>query len=786
MMKPSNIISRIKLHYRGSLLPVMMNVVGMSIAFVAFIVIMIQVRFDVTYDKFHEKSDRLFMLHAKYIDKECDDEDNERRTITFCSSFMQRLLVDKPEQVKNVSFSVMSTRYKTLQGAESNFATGCFTVDSSFVDMFSFDVVAGSLDDFKYKSSVAIIPESMAMKHWGTTDIIGRELWADGYKVAAVYRDFPANSMLMNNPYLKLDEVVFPNWSNWAYTIMLELDEADSHDDVEMILNNVLDDDIKPDADEIPLNVEEWTMDIVPIHELHYMRDVSDFNNSVVSKDGVLLLFIVSLLIVLIAGFNFTNFSISSIPKRIKSVNIHRILGAGRRGLMIRIVGESVLLVCLSWLIAVVFLFVFADEWLFGTASARVNLLDNYAVFGVSFVLALVIGILVGLYPALYLTRGSAQLALKRHFGLSKSSRVVQDVLLTAQLFCSLTLIVSSYTMLLQERYLYSGGTLDKEHLLFCFMKDTIPDAKPLYDALRAVDDVEDVALSRQVLTSQDEFGSSGWNKVVLTLFPVSVNYLEVHGIEMVEGRTFTENDKYSMIFNETAQKKYPNAVKVGEKFGYSEFFEGFQIVGVCKDVNFSSLREAVAPMAFIVYPNDMLTCINVRIKGERDLDDVKSELAAAADLVDVNYKHSFKGLDEIYVSTYSKERFTINRITLFALVAIIISLMGVCGMVIMNSEYHVKEMAVKQTFGASVKQLLIERMSRYLAMLAVALLLCLPVFYCLVVEMWMNAFYYHIDVSWMTCAVPFVLTIAVVLAVALLFMWRYMRKKPADVLKYE
>lgn len=780
---------KLLLHYKGNIFPMLMNVIGMTIAFIAAIVILLQVYYDVTYDTFHKNADRLYQLQM--VKPSWDNKDSVSRTLELAVPFVKELLKeDKTPEIKTASFSHWRTQYKTWHGIKHDFAQPFRIVDGAFIKMFSFEPVSGDFNDFNNSEPVVLIPESIALKQWGSTDIVGKEVLSgkSNVKIGAVYKDFPSNSMVKNDFYMPMNGVKKDekNWGNWEYTIFIELSEFASYEDLKTILDNRLDEIKERYKSESPLSMNSWEVELVPIHDLHYITVLTDVNYFKISKDDIKLLFIISLIIILIAGFNFTNFSIALIPQRIKNVNLHRILGAGRKRLIAGVLGESVLLVLISWILAVLSLIVFVDEWLFSTSTVRLNEMEIFPVIGYTLLMAVVLGVLIGLYPAIYLTRESPQIALKRHFGLSRTGKFMQNVLLTLQLFCSITLITISYTMLLQERYLLSGGTFNKDQLLFAYMKDTIPDSKPLYEQMSAIDGVEGVALSLKILTTQDEYTSWGWNGVITTMLPVSRNYPDVMGIDMVEGRTFNETDSIAVIFNETAHKMYSDKIALGKRFGAGNGFDGFEIIGICKDVNFKSLRSEIEPMGFFVVEDENLTCVNVKISNVCDVNEVKKSLTEILDRIDGNYQHTFRNLDEIYTSTYRYENLTTNRITLLALVAIIISVMGLYGMIIMNGEYSLKEIATKKVLGAGVCLLIGEQLRRYMFMLMIAVCGCVPLYYYFINEIWLSRFYYHVEASWWLCMLPVILTILFVLVLAVVFMLRYMYKNPSEILKYE
>ncbi len=784
-------LTQLRLHFKGTLIPILMNIIGMTIAFVAAIVILIQVYYEVTYDTFHENVDRIYKLQIKYP---TETPDSVARRQTLSVPFVTKLLCGETvSEVKQISYSYMSPDYKTWHGGTKDFALPSFMVDSSFVDMFSFELVSGSLTEFNEKRNVALIPESVAMKQWGRTDITGMVI-ADNPKiitVAAVYKDFPANSVIKNYVYVpRMQSMVnrdVDNWGNWRYSVFVELKDSDDYGMLLSKANDLLL-QIKKDSSSLsPLKMDEWEVDLIPIADLHYISELVDSNNTMITKNDVMLLFVLSLVILMIAGFNFINFLIALIPKRMRKVNLHRIMGAKRNRILLNILGESVIFVVLSWVFAMLIILIFADEWLFSTSSVRMSLFDSLPVFVYTLVGSVVIGALIGLLPAIYLTRMPSQIAIKRHLGLSHKWNVMQDILLTLQLFCSISLIACTCSMLQQERYLMKGGALDNERLLFSFMKDTIPESAPLYEGLSAISGVEGVALSRSILTSQDYYNMTWrWNDVIATVFPVSRNYIDVLGVDILDGRAFNDIDTFAVIFNETAYKKYPEKISVGRTFAGNEDFSGFKIVGICKDVNFRSLRSEIEPMAFVLENDDRLTCVNVRLSNDANRDGLKLKLTEVLDKVDVNYKHNFRSLDEIYVSTYRYEILTTNRVMLFALVAIIISFMGLSSMVLMNGEYRLKETAVKRVMGASIKQILKESLLRYIVISVIAVSASIPVCNYVVNIQWLSKFYYHIEFSWWMFAVPAVLTVSAVLFVVILFIARYLYKNPVEILKYE
>lgn len=784
------LFTQLRLHFRGNIIPLLMNVAGMTIAFVAAIVIFIQVYYDATYDLFHANADRLFKLEMVYP---TEKPDSLGRTITLAVPFVEALMKrNETSEIKNVSYSYLSPEYRTWHGDTCDFALPKLMVDSSFVEMFSFEIVSGSMADFYAKKNVALIPESVALEQWGRTDIVGEVIDQSKSEVtvAAVYKDFPGNTLLKNYVYVPITQKMIDwdasNWGNWCYYVFVELADAQDYEPCTEKLSERLE-QVKKDYSSVsPLAMRRWNVDLISIHELHYISQFSESNIATVSKNSVILLFVISLVIILIAGFNYANYSIALIPRRIKKVNMYRLLGAGRGRLILGMLGESVAFVLVAWMLAVLVIVLYADEWMFSTSTVRIDFSMALPVYIYTFLGAVVIGVLLGLFPALYLTRESPQMALKHHFGLSRSGRMMQDVLLTVQFFCSITLISSSYTMIQQERFLWDGGIQDNDWLLFAYMKDTIPDSAPLYEQLRAVEGVENVALSRSILTAQDEYTSWGWKGVIVTILPVSKDYFDVMGIDIVEGRSFTERDSFAIVFNETACKQYAGKIKAGGRYAEGDGFPGFDIVGICKDVNYKSLRAGIEPMGFVLEDDDRLTCANVRVSADCDIDRVKKQLAEALDKVDLNYSHSFRSLDEIYVTTYRYERLTTNRISLFAMVAIIISFMGLCCIVIMNSEYRMKETAVKKVLGASVGQVLREQLLRYVAMALIAVCASVPVYDYFMNSLWLDKFCYHVDFSWWMFVVPALLSVMVIIAVATLFMYRYMRKNPAPILKYE
>ena len=767
-----------------------LNIMGLAIAFASFFVIMTQVDYDLNFNKGYKDYEKIFRLEINISEE------------------MEWLLgAPRPlgELIGNASPHVLAS--SIISGWYGN---ADYEVDGNlfnetelagfgnFMEVFQPEMLGGSADALERKNTI-LIPASMAERFFGTTDAVGKILFrgrqADNnpVTVGGVYKDFPENSQIGNCIYKPLhSEENKDNWFNWNYTCHYRLDNPANVREVENMafqqLMKVAPEELKKDLAQ-EKDASRF-LRLVPLAETHFSKVG---NKSAGSYTTVYLLICISLLIVVVAAINFMNFSLAETPMRVKSINTQKVLGATSRSLRASLVIETVLVSLIAFLVSVLLLMVLHDSGLQDLVAVSLSLAEHPLLLVFTMGVSILMGVLAGLYPSHYVTSFPPALALKGSFGLSPKGRKLRTGLVCIQFFVSFMLIIAIGIMYVQSRYIRTSDYgYDKDVIIVGNMtKEARDQQDAVVDELSHISGVEGVAFSESVLSSADRYQFWGIGKdeknIQFNCLPVDYRYLEVMGIHVTEGRDFKPGDGDVYIFNEAARKKYP-WMKVGMPATTGEF----PVVGFCENIRFSTFRndDTSAPMAFFIpgssFGNwNFQKTVNVRISAGTDKIAVIHSLQKAMEKFTPGHDFDFRFMDEVIDNSYRNElRFT-RQILLFSLLAIVISMIGVFGLTMFESEYRRKEIGIRKIFGSTTGEILRMFNKRYLYILMGCFVVAAPFGWWIGLH-WLEGFAEKAPISAWIFLISFLLVTAITLLTVTVQSWRTARENPANSIKTE
>lgn len=706
-----------------------LNLLGLSIAFAACFVILTQVDYDYNYNKAYPAHDRIYRVEVN-LGERYDWQ------IWLSRPFCELVGAASPH-IQAISVTSLSKYYMDFEVDEHIYSEPWFTGFGDYLEVFQPAMVCGTTASLN-EPNHALISASMALRFFGTTDAIGKTIYVDrksrnqSLVIGGVYQDMPENSQLGNcvfssyHPSLDKD-----SWDDCNYALYIRLDNPVSLTDVQQ---SIIEDCKQKIPKEQMDEGEDWKTFIhfTPLDEVHYST-IS--NKAATSKAAVYLLLCVSVLILLTAAVNYMNFSLAETPMRLRSINTQKVLGASTFSLRVYLLLESVLVCVCGFLLSLLWLYLLQDSSLNTLVASDLSLMNHPNLLMALGGMAVCMGLLAGAYPSYYVTSFPPALVLKGSFGLSPKGKMLRTFLVCFQFFVSFMLIISVGVMYLQSRYIQrSDYGYDKSLILV----ETIPyellnRREAIVSELSGVSGVEGVSVSQFVLNSADNYMSwgrgSGNLSINMTCFPVDYRYLSVMGIKITEGRNFKPGDGDVYIFNEAARKKYP-WMKVGEPATPGDY----PVVGFCENIRFSSFRnnDAVEPMAFFIYGKDYAgwdgnNILNIRVAAGVDKVDMLHRLAEAAEKMAPGREFKFRFMDEAIDQNYHQElRFT-RQILLFSLIAIVLSMIGVFGLTLFESEYRRKEIGIRKIMGSSTGEILYMFTKRYFVMLVGCFVLAAP-----------------------------------------------------------
>ena len=778
-----------------------LNFVGLVVAFSVFYLLMTQVEYNRGYNSCIPDADRVYRVEAKMGEDYPWGANCNRPTLAQIAQLPQ---VEAMSEQGGWS----PTREFLKDGSVVEHS--CMGTNLTPFGAVAARCLSGKLSWEDYGERTLIIPASLAQKLFGRVDVAGEPLYStsDTLTVQGVYQDFPDNCSVKNLVYYATQENL-DSWSEWSYTAYVKLREGV---DPKMMLDG-LSQQLKEQlwreqwggalaAGEVTADQEQENRASFDKYFKHYdyrLTPVLDTYFSGVSGDDKgkpAMLFVLELacvLIIVIAAVNFLNFTLAQSPIRIKSINTRRVLGESVTMLRLHLITESVVWALLACGVALVLCAAMASqptELLLGSLALG----DHRWLVGLMLLLAVVAGIAVGVYPAVFATSFQPALALKGSFGLTPKGRRLRSVLVGLQLGIALLMVTYIGILLMQSRYIYhSDYGFQKDEVLYVQLTPELWGKK---DAIRAElmqqGGVKDVSFSRFVLGNADSY--MGWGRgdddhhITFTCMPVDHHYLRTMGIKVTEGRDFSEHDGDCYIINEAARQQWP-WVEMDKKLLANDF----PVIGVCENIRFTSTRKdrQQEPLAFIVFGKefinwgDQLGIANIRVAAGVDKVDVRHRLGDVLTAIGNGERVEPKFLDQQLERLYQEEFRFIRQVGWFAVLCLVITLIGVFCLTMFETEYRRKEIGIRKVFGSSTREILLRLCRHYGKLLIVSFVMAAPLAY-YIGRQWLQGFAERTPIYWWLFPLALLAVGLITLATVVTQSWRTANDNPVNSLKTE
>ena len=676
--------------------------------------------------------------------------------------------------------------------------------------VFPFEFVDGGIDD-EFKTYYGmIISESIAKRYnlkVGDRINYGRGAVNQAQRtISGIYRDFPKPStMAMSQGYILMPEAELENETDWSTTYYILLREGASVEDVEKRMKEAVIDDCRKKGyseQETKLQLARVEPRLTPITDLYFADDTkAEWIHG--SRTTTYTLIAIAVLILVISFINFVNFFFALIPSRIRAVNNYKIFGAPTAKLRLNFLFETVGLILVSLFGAAIIVVLFADTPLKEYISTSVAINENWTLAGVMALCVVLLGVVVSLYPAWYITKFSPAFVIKGDFSASKSGRILRYTLVGIQYVISITLIICSLFIYRQHQYMLTKDMgFDRENLLvatlpyeavyggWTFESDyTKRDA--LLNRLEQNPQIKEIALgrgnithSRMSWTRPVENGES----VIFDVYVVSWNFLKTMGIDIVDGRDFLPSDEHSatgaLIFNEQASKEL--GITVGEQINGHLDNTNTTIVGICKDFCFQSAHYGITPFAFLVYGKygwDQPRIAYIRTVADADIAAVRKFITDTVLESSPNSdpeKVDVKFFDNELELVYQREDKLSVLVTLFSLLSIVISIIGVFGLVLFETQYRRREIGIRRVHGASVGEILSLFNRKYLYIVAACSAVAIPVSY-YIIDQWMQQYVYRTPMSWWVYALAVGIILLITIITVTIRSWSAANENPTQ-----
>ena len=762
-----------------------LNILGLSVAFAVFTVVLIQVNYDLSFDRNFKKSNDIyfFNLTASTGDK-----------VTMMPTTMARDIKYKFPEVKSyclvnrLNSSELLVDVINSKGHKQKFTTKVTPVTEGFLDVFTPEIVEGSTKDVFAGQGKALITERTAKKLFGIENPIGKTIYyhfsrhfynnqkTNQLTVMAVCKDFPENCSISNGIYTLLpdDEPFNYNYNGYfvvnknRYGKLLSQLNSDKFFD-------------KESWKEMQKSEKKTTVELTPLNKAYF-----DFEKGRLTT--TLSLLAIGILTLLIAYINFLNFSIAISPARVKGLNIHKIIGASPFKLILTMASEAVMFSLLSFLLALLYISFLKETFVSDYFSADMSLSANVLLLGIIGLIALLTGLLFGWYPARTIASFQPAVALRGSFAMSAKSVRFRNILITIQFIAAITLIVVAIFIQVQNNFMQQRSWgIQKENIVYLPYNQLKIDMQTFGEELkrdpRILDYTASLFLPGNVgMTWGRQFEGKPVNAWI---WPVQVNFLKFFGVQMANGRDFQDADstgnRHAIIFNECFLKKHQLKNILGKDF--PGFDMTLAVVGIAKNINYTSLRDTIRPMGFALMGNQYMNYFFVKLSGKDvpgAIGNIKSTWEKYSD-EDFNVKFLDASVDKLYKNELNLAKL----ISMFGLITILIAIMGVYGLVVFNARYKSKEIALRKVNGASVKEIMLMLNRSVLIQLSIAFVVAVPVAY-YIVNRWLQQFAYKTPVYWWVFLLAGLLIFAITVITVSWQSYKAATANPVEAIKNE
>lgn len=531
---------------------------------------------------------------------------------------------------------------------------------------------------------------------------------------------------------------------------------------------------------------------VMPLKDIHFATHLEFDMVEKASKQAVWVLIAIAFVILLIAAINFTNYSIALTPMRIKSINTQKVLGATESELRGTLVMEAVITCLVAWLIALLMTHLLSLTSITQILHADMALNQHIGLLAGVGLIALAVGLFAGIYPAFYMTSFAPALVLKGSFGLSPKGRQLRNGLVGVQFVASFALIVVALFMYQQIHFMQRSSLgFDKEQIIITDLNNEIVKAQGTFaNELKSNANIEMVSYSDILLSASDfyptwgrRFGDSP--QFMFQALSVDTGFLQVMGIPLLEGRDMRISDESSegvkWIFNEKAKNDFNLSAGIKGDFGD-------EIIGFIPNIQITSLRKDMEPMALRLIRESDGTGRNyayIRTKAGSNHAETIKYVRSTLEKLSSGFPFNVRFYDEVINSSYQQENNMTSLITWFSIIAVLISMVGVFGLVVFESEYKRKEIGVRKVLGSTTGQILAMFNIRYVRILTICFVIAAPIAW-YAISRWLENFAYRTPMYWWVFLLAFLLITTITMATVTFQSWRVADANPVDSLKTE
>jgi len=764
-----------------------LNIVGLAVGLATCLLILLYVQDELSYDRFNVNADRIYRVNNEI------KFGNNHLDLAVCAALQGSAMVREMPQVEQYTRLQWHGNLHVRKGNENLNESRVAFADSTLFDVFTLPVIAGNAKTALRNYHSLVISETIAKKYFNSTDVVGKTMLINdtgNYKITAVIKDIPKASHFNFDVFVPMVEHPAGNDDNWLSqnwnTYILLKQHADVKQ-VESQLNPFMDKHIGPQLKSvINQSLEDFQKSggyirgsLTPLTAIHL------HSNKIAELDGngnaefVYIFSAIAFLILLIACVNFMNLSTARSANRAKEVGVRKVLGSLKTSLIQQFLTESLLISFISLVVCMTiswFLLPYFNQLAGKNIQHGVLLRPTVMLWLVA--LMLVVGLLAGSYPAFFLSSFQPIDVLKGKLAGGFKRSWLRSSLVVVQFVISIVLIFGTVIIYSQLNYIHHKDVgFNRSQVVTVYNTSVLGDkAASFRNELLQIKGIQSATLSGYLPVNYNRSNNTFFTSTALDpssgmsmqSWTVDENYIPTLGINVIQGRNFSPaflTDSSGIIVNEAAAKFLGGKDILNKKLytiydpNTKKLYE-YHIIGIIKNFHFSSLRDVVTPLAFLLGKD--YGSVSVRI-GTSDISATIGQMKIKWKSITASQPFEYSFMDDDFNKLYTTEQRTGQIFVSFAVLAIFIACLGLFGLITYAAEQRVKEIGIRKVLGANVTSIVSLISKDFFVLICIASLFAFPLAWW-AMRRWLQDFAYRVDIGWWAFASAGVITVLIAL----------------------
>lgn len=734
-----------------------LNIIGLALGLATCMLIVFYVIDELGYDRYHAKSDRIFRVNTEL---------NYGGAITSFAitapPVANALVTTFPEAEKSVRL-VQNINTRFAKGSEVIQEDRVFLSDSTLFDVFTLPMIHGNPASALTAPNSMVITESMARKYFNRVDVVGETMLEANdsslHTITGVIEDIPRQSHFVADFFLSMhvhrgaNDVNFNKFTFNTYVLLkARADERALQKKFPDFLKSHLSNSMNVELFE--KNGNYIRINLIALKDIH-LHSNRQGELGINGSAGYIYIFaIIATLILALACINFMNLSTARSAHRAREVGIRKVMGSLRKQLVMQFLSESMLVTFLSAVTAMLMAWILLPYFNeIAGKNLHVTMENAAGLVGAVIIIAFIVGILSGFYPAFFLSGFQPIHVLKGKLATGFKGGRLRNFLVIFQFSMSTFLIIGTLVIYNQLEYIRNKDLgFDRQQVLIIKNASALGNPLILKEEVQQLPGVMHTSLSGYLPTGGARWKNNisvGHERALLCEFWLAdADYIPTMGMTLVKGRNFSEDiasDSLAIIINETTAKVLGYTTDLFEKSIRASNVD-YHVIGVIKDFNFNSLRDNITPLVFVL-GDDWRASLAVRMEGQQAtivLEQVKRTWAKLAPGHQMDYSFMDKDFDALYNTEQRMQKLFV----IFTALAIIIACLGLFGLSAYAAEQRNREISIRKVLGASITNLVAMLSMDFIKLVITSILIGVPLAW-LMMQSWLQSFAYRDALPW-------------------------------------